>query len=94
MGVCSSMFSCTYPHPTLIASALTAPNTPFSHTHTVLQPPTQHFALACMLLNTRSLTKHATDIWDLLHDNAPDILFLTETWLSPALAPDIATCIP
>ena len=47
-----------------------------------------------MLLNTRSLTKHAMEIRDLLHDHAPDLLFLIETWLNPALQLDIATAIP
>ena len=36
------------------------------------------------------LNKHATEVWDLIETLAPDILFLTENWLNPASAPDIA----
>ena len=50
--------------------------------------------LSCMLLNTRSLSKEATEVWDQLDNNTPDILFLTETWLIPASGPDIAKVVP
>ena len=55
---------------------------------------TPHHQLACTHLNRRSLSKHATEVWDLQETLAPDYLFLTQIWLNPTSAPDIATAIP
>lgn len=80
-------FSCRHCHHNLTHLRSSAPPTAGS-THSV------HDYLRCILLNTRSLHKHATEIWDLHHFISPNISFLTESWMNPSSAPDIATAIP
>ncbi|KAJ1120807.1 hypothetical protein NDU88_008956 [Pleurodeles waltl] len=50
--------------------------------------------LKCILVNARSVHKHAVELWDLLDSTAPDVAFITETWMNASSAPDIATAIP
>mgnify|MGYP002804710097 CR=1 FL=1 len=50
--------------------------------------------LQCMLINVRSLGKHATEIWDTISTSNPDVVFITETWLKQSSAPDIAIAVP
>ncbi|XP_078503358.1 uncharacterized protein LOC144762111 [Lissotriton helveticus] len=45
-------------------------------------------------LNCRSLPKHKTEIFNLLIDEAPDALFVTETWLHASSGPDVAMALP
>lgn len=45
-------------------------------------------------LNCRWLPKHKMDIFDLLIDEQPDALFLTETWLHESSGPDVAVALP
>ena len=55
----------------------------FAHNHVGRlnpAPPTNRQPeLQCMLLNVRSLGKHAIEIWDT--STNPDVVFHTETWL-------------
>ncbi|KAJ1092168.1 hypothetical protein NDU88_005280 [Pleurodeles waltl] len=50
--------------------------------------------LHCILVNTRSIHRHAIELWNLINSTNPDIAFLTETWMNPTSAPDIAIAIP
>lgn len=50
--------------------------------------------LGCILLNVRSVHKHAIEIWNLLDSLSPDIAFFMETWTNSSSAPDINTAIP
>ncbi|KAJ1158533.1 hypothetical protein NDU88_011221 [Pleurodeles waltl] len=56
--------------------------------------PRSNNHLKCILLNTRSVHKHAIELWDLLDTTAPDVAFITETWMNVSSAPDIALAIP
>lgn len=47
-----------------------------------------------LLLNTRSLHKHKLQVFDLLQDILPDLMFLTETWLTQFSNPTMDTAIP
>ncbi|KAJ1210157.1 hypothetical protein NDU88_005525 [Pleurodeles waltl] len=55
-------------------------------------PSNKH--LMCILLNTRSVHRHAVELWNLLDSTAPDIAFLTETWMNASSAPDVAIAVP
>ena len=65
--------------------------------HTVLHTPTSKAdtnisgEINCLLINAYSLGKHDTEIWDTIKIHTPDTVFITETWLNPTSAPDIAT---
>ncbi|KAJ1185435.1 hypothetical protein NDU88_002227 [Pleurodeles waltl] len=50
--------------------------------------------LKCILVNARSVHKHAVELWDLLDSTAPDVAFITETWMNASSAPDIAIAMP
>ncbi|KAJ1134487.1 hypothetical protein NDU88_000938 [Pleurodeles waltl] len=50
--------------------------------------------LDCILINTRSVHRHAIELWNLIDSTTPDIAFLTETWMNPSSTPDIAIAIP
>lgn len=51
-------------------------------------------ALNILYLNTRSMVKHQLEIFNLLDTEAPDILLLTETWLTIESTPDIQVALP
>ncbi|KAJ1084340.1 hypothetical protein NDU88_004491 [Pleurodeles waltl] len=58
------------------------------------KPRTSNYQLKCILLNTRSVHRHAVELWNLLDTTSPDVAFLTETWMNASSAPDIAIAIP
>ncbi|KAJ1083161.1 hypothetical protein NDU88_003321 [Pleurodeles waltl] len=66
----------------------------FHHATTMTTSPGAINHLKCILVNTRSVHKHAVELWDLLDSIAPDVAFITETWMNASSAPDIATAIP
>ncbi|KAJ1214661.1 hypothetical protein NDU88_002279 [Pleurodeles waltl] len=72
----------------------TCRNCRFSSIQPSTPPAREPNHLRCILLNTRSARKHAIELWDLLDSTAPDVAFLTETWLNATSAPDIAIAIP
>lgn len=50
--------------------------------------------LSICYLNTRSMVKHQLEIFYLLDTNKPDMLLLSETWLTTDSSPDILAAIP
>ncbi|KAJ1091425.1 hypothetical protein NDU88_004551 [Pleurodeles waltl] len=66
----------------------------FHHATTTTTSPRAINHLKCILVNARSVHKHAVELWDLLDSTAPDVAFITETWMNASSAPDIATAIP
>ncbi|KAJ1093305.1 hypothetical protein NDU88_006410, partial [Pleurodeles waltl] len=47
-------------------------------------------SLRCILINTSSNHRQAIELWNLIDTTSPDVAFLTETWLNPSSALDIA----
>ncbi|XP_078509060.1 uncharacterized protein LOC144768926 [Lissotriton helveticus] len=50
--------------------------------------------VSASLLNSRSMVKHAVDIFELLSDVNLDILFITETWFNSSCTPVVEFAIP
>ena len=81
------------PHPTH-SSPPPFPSLP--NTHTLLPPlptinhPTRLTCFNAALINARSLRNKIPSISSLMTDHDIDILFITETWLSPLDSPHIA----
>ncbi|KAJ1212840.1 hypothetical protein NDU88_000484 [Pleurodeles waltl] len=66
----------------------------FHHETNTTTSPRAINHLKCILINARSVHKHAVELWDLLDSTAPDLAFITETWMNASSAPDIAIAIP
>ncbi|KAJ1164013.1 hypothetical protein NDU88_004460 [Pleurodeles waltl] len=66
----------------------------FHNATTTTTSPRAINQLKCILVNARSVHKHAIELWDLLDSIAPDVAFITESWMNASSAPDITTAIP
>ena len=74
---------------------LSFPSIPFTHTNppplpTINHPPPHLISRNAALINARSLRNKITSVISLMTDHDLDILFITETWLSPLDSPHIA----
>ena len=73
---------------------LSLPSLPFTHTipsplPTSNHPPPHLISLNVALINGRSLRNKIPSVISLMADHDLDILFITETWLSPLDSPHI-----
>ena len=76
-------------------TSLSFPSLPFTHTiplplPTINQSPPHLISLNAALINARSLRNKIPSVISLMTDHDLDILFITETWLSPLDSPHIA----
>ena len=75
---------------------LSFPSLPFTYTITPPLPTTNHppphlISLNVALINSRSLRNKIPSVISLMNDHNLDILFFTDTWLSPLDFPHLAS---